>query len=97
MQEAALFVAWIREYPGYRTSVFSCLPHGTSWQVLLTTYACGALGLNLHESCSRIALVETPLNTSTQLQAIGRAHHVGQRERQKVWIPFQDHTIQRFL
>ncbi|KAL2870893.1 C-terminal helicase domain-containing protein [Aspergillus lucknowensis] len=70
---------------------------GSPYQVLLTTYACGALGLNLDENCRRVVLLETLLSMNTEFQAIGRAHRISQMDKQKVWILFQDHTIQRYL
>ncbi|KAL4982726.1 P-loop containing nucleoside triphosphate hydrolase protein [Aspergillus falconensis] len=65
--------------------------------VLVTTFACGALGLNLHDECARAILLETPANFNTLLQAIGRVHRIGQQHAQRVYILFQDHTISRYL
>lgn len=65
--------------------------------VLLTTYNCGALGLNLHTHCSRLVLMEPSLNFNAEFQAIGRVHRLGQRKPQKVWRLFQDHTISRWI
>ncbi|KAL4981348.1 P-loop containing nucleoside triphosphate hydrolase protein [Aspergillus falconensis] len=65
-------------------------------QALLTTFGCGSLGLNLHQACHRTVILETPPNTNTLIQSIGRTHRVGQTHPQKVWILFQDHTVQRY-
>lgn len=65
--------------------------------VLLTTYNLGGLGLNLHTECSRVVLMEPSLNFNAEFQAIGRVHRLGQREPQKVWHLFQDHTISRWI
>jgi hypothetical protein len=65
--------------------------------VLLTTFNCGALGLNMHANCSRIVLLEGSQNYNSVFQTVGRIHRLGQSEPQKAWILFQDHTIQRFM
>lgn len=66
--------------------------------VLITTFNFGATGLNLHENCSRVIVLEPALNINTLLQSVGRvAKGLGQTEPQKVWILFQDHTICRYL
>ncbi|KAJ5162548.1 Helicase C-terminal [Penicillium capsulatum] len=64
--------------------------------VLVTTFNCGALGLNMHGNCSRIVLLEGSQNYNSVFQTVGRIHRLGQSEAQKAWIVFQDHTIQRF-
>ncbi|PYH28102.1 C-terminal helicase domain-containing protein, partial [Aspergillus neoniger CBS 115656] len=64
---------------------------------LVTTYACGAYGLNLHSQSSRVICVESPQNLAGIWQGGGRVHRVGQAEPQRVWILFLDHTIQRWL
>ncbi|KAL4798954.1 hypothetical protein BDV19DRAFT_385629 [Aspergillus venezuelensis] len=66
-------------------------------QVLLTTFGCGSSGLNLHYACSRAIVLESPPNYSMLLHVIGRLHRLGQKEKQKVWILFADHTIDRYL
>ncbi|KAL4970555.1 C-terminal helicase domain-containing protein [Aspergillus stella-maris] len=66
-------------------------------QILLTTFECGSFGLNLHYACSRAIVLESPRNYSTLLHVIGRLHRLGQKENQKVWILFADHTIDRYL
>ncbi|GES62078.1 helicase, C-terminal [Aspergillus terreus] len=53
---------------------------------LLTTYACGAFGLNLHGACARVVLLETPPNQSAVWPAGGRVHRLGQQEPQMVWF-----------
>lgn len=65
--------------------------------VLLTTFSCGALGLNLHGQCSRVIVVEPAPNSNVLFQAIGRVHRLGQREPQRVWILFGQHTIDRYI
>jgi SNF2 family DNA or RNA helicase len=65
--------------------------------VLLTTFSCGAVGLNMHDRCSRIVLFEGGQNYNSVFQTIGRIHRLGQREPQKAWILFQDHTVQRLI
>ncbi|KAJ6121236.1 Helicase C-terminal [Penicillium sp. IBT 18751x] len=71
-------------------------PNSTA-TVLLTTFNCGALGLNMHAHCSRIVLMEGSQNYNSVFQTIGRIHRLRQSEPQKAWILFQDYTIQRFL
>lgn len=66
-------------------------------RVLLTTFSCGSLGLNLHSQCSRVVLLETPLNHNATIQTLGRVHRLGQTRQQRAWILFQDHTIQRYV
>ncbi|KGO38096.1 Helicase, C-terminal [Penicillium expansum] len=65
--------------------------------VLLTTYNCGALGLNMHAQCSRVVLMEAPQNYNSVFQTVGRIHRLGQTHPQKAWLLFQDHTIQRLM
>lgn len=52
----------------------------SSIQALVTTYNCGAIGLNMHSQCSRIILMESALNHNSLFQTIGRIHRLGQRE-----------------
>ncbi|KAK6822118.1 hypothetical protein RU639_006778 [Aspergillus parasiticus] len=66
------------------------------YKVLLTTYTCGAFGLNLQTHCNRVVCLE-PLNLATLFQGSGRVHRVGQTKEQPVWILFGDHTISRFI
>ena len=65
--------------------------------VLLTTYNCGALGLNMHAECSRVVLMEAAQNYNNVFQTVGRIHRLGQTQPQKAWLLFQDHTIQRLI
>ncbi|KAH3575054.1 hypothetical protein KXV95_007109 [Aspergillus fumigatus] len=65
--------------------------------VLLTSYQCGAHGLNLHGQCSRVVLLEPPLNMNTLFQAVGRVHRLGQGVEQKAWILFQEYSISRWI
>jgi hypothetical protein len=65
--------------------------------VLLTSYQCGAHGLNLHGQCSRVVLLEPLLNMNTLFQAVGRMHRLGQDVEQKAWILFQEHSISRWI
>lgn len=69
----------------------------SSTQALLTTYNCGATGLNIHTQYSRIILMESALNHNSLFQTIGRIHRLGQREEQRAWLLFMDHTIQRYM
>jgi SNF2 family DNA or RNA helicase len=48
--------------------------------ILLTTYNCGVLGLNMHANCSRIVLLEASQNYNSVFQTIGRIHRLGQTE-----------------
>lgn len=66
-------------------------------RVLLTTYHYGAMGLNLQSACANMILVEQPGNTNVIFHCIGRVHRLGQRQKQRVWILFQDHTIDRYI
>ncbi|KAJ5689111.1 hypothetical protein N7462_003503 [Penicillium macrosclerotiorum] len=65
--------------------------------VLVTTYNCGATGLNMHANCSRVVLMEPALNFNSLFQTIGRIHRLGQTAPQRAWVFFQDHTIQRWV
>ncbi|KAF4164299.1 hypothetical protein CNMCM6936_009368 [Aspergillus lentulus] len=44
----------------------------SSCRILLTSYQCGAHGLNLHAECSCVILLEPSLNLNTLFQAVGR-------------------------
>ncbi|KAL2801511.1 hypothetical protein BJX63DRAFT_438779 [Aspergillus granulosus] len=65
--------------------------------ILLTTYMCGAYGLNMQAACNMVVMLESAPNVSTTKQAAGRVHRPGQLRPQKVLILFQDHTIQRWM
>ncbi|KAL3454916.1 hypothetical protein BJX64DRAFT_295588 [Aspergillus heterothallicus] len=65
--------------------------------MLLTTYICGAYGLNLQAACCRVVMLESAPNVSTVKQVAGRVHRPGQTEAQKVLFLFQDHIIQRWM
>lgn len=52
--------------------------------VLLTTYNCGALGLNIHAECSRVMLMGAAQNYNGVFQTVGRIHRLGQTQPQKV-------------
>jgi hypothetical protein len=43
---------------------------------LLTSYQCSAHGLNLHGQCSRVVLLEPPLNLNTLFQAVGQIYRI---------------------
>ncbi|KAE8357262.1 P-loop containing nucleoside triphosphate hydrolase protein [Aspergillus caelatus] len=60
------------------------------YKVLLTTYTCGAFGLNLQTYCSRVVCMEPPLNLATLFQGSVRLHRIGQKSKQRVWILFDD-------
>lgn len=66
-------------------------------QVLLTNFNCGAKTMNLHTRCSRMVVMEPPLSMKRLFHAIGGIHRVGQKERQKVWILYQDQTFSRWM
>jgi hypothetical protein len=66
-------------------------------QGLITTYNCGATGLNLHNNCHIVILMEQAPNHNLETQAIGRVHRVGQRFAQRAYHLFQDHTVRRYL
>jgi hypothetical protein len=51
----------------------------------------------MHDHCSRIVLFEGCQNYNGVFQTIGRIHRLGQKEPQKAWILFQDHTVQRLM
>lgn len=44
----------------------------TDIQVLVVTYTCARIGLNLHSRCHNIVLMESARNVNTELQAIDR-------------------------
>lgn len=66
-------------------------------QVLVTTYNCGATGLNLRNSCYVAILMESAPNYNLEAQAIRRLHRIGQKRPQRAYRLFQDHTIARYL
>ncbi|KAH8430701.1 uncharacterized protein LDX57_008363 [Aspergillus melleus] len=57
----------------------------------------GSCGLNLHHHCARVVIVEATRNLNTVWQAGVRAHRVGQRLRKKMWILYQQQTIETYL
>jgi hypothetical protein len=59
---------------------------------LVTTFNCGGTGLNLHDVCARVIVMEPAMNLNTLFQAIDRV----QVSPQKVWILFQNHTFSRY-
>lgn len=66
-------------------------------QVLNTTYSCGGTGLNLHDCCNIVILIEPAFNFNSETHAIGRVHRLGQTQPQKAYRLFQDHTINRYI
>ncbi|KAJ5461960.1 uncharacterized protein N7458_003512 [Penicillium daleae] len=66
-------------------------------QVLNTTYSCGGTGLNLHDRCNIVILIEPAFNFNSETHAIGRVHRLGQTQPQKAYRLFQDHTINRYI
>ncbi|PYH28337.1 uncharacterized protein BO87DRAFT_322441 [Aspergillus neoniger CBS 115656] len=70
---------------------------GTGVAVLLTTFATGAVGLNLQTECSRIIVAEPGKNLNAIIQALGRAHRTGQKQKQKAWILTQQRSINMFV
>ncbi|KAF9893927.1 hypothetical protein FE257_008898 [Aspergillus nanangensis] len=68
----------------------------SNMKVLLTTYYYAALGINLQTGCSNMIIAESPENLNTIFQAIGRIHRLGQQQPQRVWVLFQEHTIDRY-
>ncbi|KAH1589656.1 hypothetical protein KXX44_009319 [Aspergillus fumigatus] len=69
----------------------------SNYNMLLTSYQCRAHGLNLHGQCSRVVLLEPPLNINTLFQAVGRVHRLGQGVKQKAWILFQEYSISHWI
>ena len=53
-------------------------------EVLVTTYATCALGVNLHKSCADLVMLQPAVNANTALQTIGRIHRLGQSRKQNV-------------
>ncbi|CAG8881166.1 unnamed protein product, partial [Penicillium egyptiacum] len=51
----------------------------------------------MHAQCSRIIVMESALNHNSLFQTIGRIHRLGQRDEQRAWLLFMDHTIQRYM
>ncbi|KAL4806742.1 hypothetical protein BDV18DRAFT_168363 [Aspergillus unguis] len=68
-----------------------------SCQVLLTNFNCKSKAQNLHTVCSRMVIMEPPLNMERTFEAISAIHRSGQKEEQKVWLLFQDQTFSRWM
>lgn len=66
-------------------------------QVMITTYNCGATGLNLHGNRHIVVLVENALNCNLEIQAMGRVHRIDQKQPKRAYRLFQNHTICRYL
>lgn len=66
-------------------------------QALVTTYLCGGTGLNLHDCCHIVILMEPATNFNMETQAIGRVHRIGQQHPQRAYRIFQDHTVNRYI
>jgi len=64
--------------------------------LLLSIKASGA-GLNLHWNCSDIIVACVAENINMVLQALGRAHRIGQLRSQRVWVVTQDHSYDQLL
>lgn len=61
----------------------------------ITSYLCGGTGLIVPECCNVVILMEPAPNFNLEMQAIGRAHRLGQMKPQQVYRLFQEHTINR--
>ena len=66
-------------------------------QILITTFSCGMLSLNLHNSCANTIMMESARNLNEGFQAIGQLHHLSQAAPQKAFILYQEHSITRYL
>lgn len=70
-------------------------------QVLIAPMSLRMLGLNLHEHCSTVFVVEQPFNLSTMMQAVDRIRRYGQEEVQHVrryhlpgtWMAVLEHRV----
>ncbi|KAK2764294.1 hypothetical protein FQN54_008986 [Arachnomyces sp. PD_36] len=58
---------------------------GSDVQILIMTYACVNMKLNLHRNCRTLVLMEPPRNHNIQLQAIAHLRELGQTQRPVVW------------
>ena len=65
--------------------------------ILITTYRCCSVGVNLHAACHDVVMLQPAINANTVLQAIGRVHRLGQTHVQDIHILFSDHTFDRFV
>ncbi|KAL4794210.1 hypothetical protein BDV19DRAFT_365403 [Aspergillus venezuelensis] len=74
---------------------FTAIRNGA--QILLTNFNCRAKSLNLHTVCSRMVVMEPPLNMERLFEALGAIHQPGQRQAQKVWLLFQNRTFSRWV
>lgn len=81
---------------GNRAAVAEFNDPQSKCQVLNTTYVCGGTGLNVHECCNVVILIEPAPNFNLEMQAIGRVHRLGQVKPQRVYRLFQEHTINRY-
>ena len=52
----------------------------TSYTCLISSLQLSAFGVNFHKACHRGIIVESPINLSHELQALGRLYRIGQRE-----------------
>jgi len=59
---------------------------GSPYDVLLVSMRLGSYGLNFHDDCCKLIIVEQPFNLNTLIQAIGRVFRVGQQRAQEILI-----------
>ncbi|KAJ6783709.1 hypothetical protein PWT90_09934 [Aphanocladium album] len=64
---------------------------------MVTTFALGAFGLNLHACCHNGIILEEPINMGTKLQTIGRLHRIGQEQPINWEILYSRYTFDGYL
>jgi hypothetical protein len=65
--------------------------------VLVSSFKASGVGLNLQHACFQIVMMAFPENINSLLQAVGRAHRLGQEHEQYIWILCCDHTYDQIL
>jgi hypothetical protein len=66
-------------------------------EVLVTSLQLAFQGINLHEACSDMILVESPSALNTIFQAMSRISRIGQRFPQSVWILTMGSSYDEYL
>ncbi|WEW60075.1 hypothetical protein PRK78_005559 [Emydomyces testavorans] len=66
-------------------------------QILIATYSTCSVGLNLHQNCSDVVMLEPAIDYNATFHAIGRVHRLGQTQPQNIWILSGANTFDRFV